>query len=65
LLMAREAVALVAAGASPRVVLAGLLHADQILIPARRFALERGVRVNRLAACDGTRVDLVIEPIRD
>ena len=65
LLMAREAVALVAAGASPRVMIAGLLYGDQILIPARRFGLERGVRVNRLAACYGTRAALVIEPIRN
>lgn len=63
--MAREAIAMVASGASPRVVIVGLRHGDQILVPTRRFALERGVRVNRLAACDGTRADLVIEPIRN
>lgn len=33
-------------------------------VAACRFALERGVRVNTLAACDGTLDDLVIEPIR-
>lgn len=63
-LLARETIALVASGASPRVVVAGLHHAAEILVRARRLALEQGVRVNTLAACDGTRDDLVIEPIR-
>lgn len=62
--LAREAIAMVASGASPRVVVAGLHHAAEILVRARRLALEQGVRVNTLAACDGTRDDLVIEPIR-
>lgn len=61
--MAREAIALVASGASPRVVVAGIRHGAEILGPARRLALEAGVRVNALEREDGGQPDLVIEPI--
>jgi hypothetical protein len=62
--MAREAIAMVASGATRRVVIAGIRHGEQILESARRMGLESGVRVNTLRAHnDGA--DLVIEPIYD
>ena len=62
--MMREAIALVASGASPRVVLAGIRYGQQIADAAQRRALEAGVRIKRLPQSDGMRIDLVVEPIR-
>lgn len=64
LLLAREAIALVASGASPRVVLAGIRFGEIILEPARRIALESGVRVNALRRSTDSGTDLVVEPIQ-
>ncbi|HLB45333.1 MAG TPA: hypothetical protein VJK49_08060 [Candidatus Limnocylindrales bacterium] len=61
--MVREAIAMVAMGASPRVVLAGIRHGDDILVAARRLALEAGVRVNRLRQQEDKGTDLAVEPI--
>lgn len=63
--MVREAIAMVASGASPRVVLAGMRHGDEILVAARRLALEAGVCVNRLGRQEGTGADLAVEPIHE
>ena len=63
LTLAREAIALVASGATPRVVLAGIRHGDDILLEAQRAALECGVRVSPLRSGDAPRTDLVVEPI--
>ena len=63
LTLAREAIALVASGATPRVVLAGIRHGDDILLEAQRAALEQGVRISPLRRDDAPRTDLVIEPI--
>ena len=61
--MVREAIAMVAMGASPRVVLAGIRHGDEILAAAQRLALEAGVRVNRLDQREDKGADLAVEPI--
>jgi hypothetical protein len=61
--MVREAIAMVASGASPRVVVAGISRGDQILEAARRLGLESGVRVNRLAQPEAKGTDLAVEPI--
>ena len=54
---------MVACGASPRVVVAGIHFGEQILDSARRIALESGVRVNPLRQSTGAGADLVVEPI--
>jgi hypothetical protein len=63
--MAREAIALVASGASPRVVIAGIRYGDEILESARRLGLDSGVRVNPLRQPQRQAADLVVEPIYD
>ena len=63
--MVREAIAMVASGASPRVVVAGIRYGDEILVAARRLALDSGVRVNRLHQQEGTGADLAVEPISE
>jgi hypothetical protein len=60
--LAREAIAMVASGASPRVVIAGISFGEAIFDSACQLALQAGVRVKPLRKQDaGT--DLVIEPI--
>jgi hypothetical protein len=61
--MAREAIAMVASGASPRVVVAGIHYGDLILGPAQRMALAAGVRVSPLARREDAGTDLSVEPI--
>jgi hypothetical protein len=61
--MAREAIAMVASGATARVVIAGIRHGEQILESARRLGLASGVRVNPLRQPDADASDLVVEPI--
>jgi hypothetical protein len=63
--MVREAIAMVASGASSRVVIAGISQGNAILDVARRLALESGVRVNRLAQAEAKGTDLAVEPIRE
>jgi hypothetical protein len=63
--MVREAIAMVALGASPRIVVAGIRHGDDILVAARRLALDAGVRVNRLSQREGPGADLAVEPIHE
>jgi hypothetical protein len=63
--LAQEAIAMVACGATRRVVIAGIRHGDDILDSARRIGLESGVRVNPLRQLDNDAADLVIEPIYD
>jgi hypothetical protein len=63
--MVREAIAMVASGASSRVTVAGISQGDEILDTARRLALESGVRVNRLAQPETKGTDLAVEPIRE
>lgn len=61
--MVREAIAMVASGASNRVVVAGISRGEQILEAARRLGLESGVRVNRLVQAGTKGTDLAVEPI--
>jgi hypothetical protein len=61
--LVREAIAMVASGASHHVVVAGISRGDQILDACRRLGLESGVRVNRLPQRDGKGADLTVEPI--
>lgn len=61
--MAREAIAMVASGITPRIVIAGIRYGDEILDSARRAGLASGVRVNSLRRSDREASDLVIEPI--
>jgi hypothetical protein len=63
--LAQEAIAMVACGATRRVVIAGIRHGDDILESARRIGLASGVRVNPLRQLDTDAADLVIEPIYD
>ena len=60
--LVRGAVAMVASGGAPRVQLAGLRFADPLLAPARRMALQAGVRIVPLWNEDEAGVDTV-EPI--
>ena len=61
--LVREAIALVAAGASPRVVVAGIRYGETLLDDARRMALEAGVRVNPIWRADHSGADIVVVPI--
>jgi hypothetical protein len=61
--LAREAIAMVASGATQRVVVAGIRYGDEILDAARRIALESGVRVNPLRQSGTGRAALVVERI--
>jgi hypothetical protein len=63
--LVREAIAMVAAGASPRVVVAGIRYGENLLDEARRMALEAGVRVNPIWRQDRQGADIVVEPIYD
>ncbi len=58
-----EAIAMVASGAAPRVVVASLRYSRALLDPSRRLALESGVRVHALWRKDGVGADLAVEPI--
>ena len=63
LMLAREAIAMVASGAAPRVVVAGIRYGELIMDSARRIALAAGVRVKPLPQPGSSRSDLVVEPI--
>jgi hypothetical protein len=60
--MVCEAIELVASGAAPRVVVANIRFGSVILDPARRLALDRGVRILPLRRAD-MEVDLAVETI--
>jgi hypothetical protein len=62
LMLAREAIAMVASGASPRVVVAGIRFGATIIDDARRLALAAGVRVMPIQR-EGSGADLLVEPI--
>jgi hypothetical protein len=61
--LVREAIALVAAGASPRVIVAGIRYGEALLDDARRMALAAGVRVNPIWKSDHDGADIAVEPI--
>jgi hypothetical protein len=61
----REAIAMVASGGAPRVVLAGLSFGETLLDPGRRLALDAGVRLVPLWRADEAGADLAVERIRE
>ena len=61
----REAIAMVASGGAPRVVLAGIRFGETLLDPSRRLALEAGVRIVPLWRADEAGVDIAVERIRE
>lgn len=60
----REAIAMVASGASKRVVVAGIQFGDTLLDSGRRLALEAGVRLVPLWKADDAGTDIAVEWIR-
>lgn len=62
--MMAEAITMVATGASPRVIVAGIHHAPAILDRVRRLALAAGVRIRSLRQ-DDSGTDLAVEPIKE
>ena len=63
--LVREAIAMVAAGASTRVVIAGIRFGEALLDSARRMGLESGVRVNPIWRADHSAADICVEPIHE
>jgi hypothetical protein len=61
--LVREAILLVATGAAPRVMVAGLARGEEVLERCRRPALEAGVRLLARATARGDRFDVVVEVI--
>jgi hypothetical protein len=59
--MVREAIAMVAIGASPRVVLGGLRFSAALIANERQSATEAGVRVAPLRRPDDTGTDIAVE----
>jgi hypothetical protein len=59
--MIRDAVAMVAAGGSARIVLGGLHFGDQLLEPARRMAAGTGVRIVPLWTADEAGLGIAVE----
>lgn len=60
--LVRDAIAMVAAGASPRVTVAGIRFGDNILEPARGWAAAAGVRIEPLWRTDESGLDISVEP---
>jgi hypothetical protein len=60
----REAIAMVASGGAPRVIVAGVPFDEPGLDPARRLALEAGVRLVARRRPDDRGADVAIERIR-
>ena len=61
----REAIAMVASGGAPRVVLVGIHFGETLVDPARRLALEAGVRLVPLWRADEAGADIAVERISD
>ena len=61
----REAIAVVAYGTSPRVIVAGLRMGAELLDDGRRLAAQARVRLLPLWHADGARVDIAIERTAD
>ena len=59
----REAIAMVASGASPRVIVASLHFGEALLEPSRRLAEKAGVRVMPLWTLDDSGNALAVEAI--
>jgi hypothetical protein len=63
--LVREAIAMVAGGASPRVVVGGLRFGEALLEPTGALAAEAGVRLVPLWMPDDAGADIAIERIDD
>jgi hypothetical protein len=63
--LVREAIAMVAGGGSPRVVVAGLHFGEALLTPTRAFATVAGVRIVPLWMPDDAGADIAVERIPD
>jgi len=63
--LVREAIAMVASGAAPRVTVASLRYSRALIDPSSRLALEAGVRVRTIWRKDGRGADLAVEPIEE
>lgn len=63
--LVREAIGMVASGASPRVVLGGMRFGEELLVPARGLAAEAGVRLVPLWMPDDAGADIAVERIDD
>ncbi len=61
----RSAIAMVSSGGAPRVSLNGLRFGDELMEPARRMALEAGVRISPVWTTDETGLDLSVERMSD
>lgn len=59
----RDAIALVASGGSPRVIVAGLRLGAALLPSARRMALEAGVRIVPIWSADESGLDIAVEEV--
>jgi hypothetical protein len=56
-----EAIAMVASGASPRVVIAGIRFGEAILAPGRRMASNAGLKLVPIWRADESGFDVAIE----
>jgi hypothetical protein len=63
--LVREAIGMVASGASPRVVLGGIRFGQELLVPAQGLAAEAGVRLVPLWMPDDAGADIAVERIGD
>ena len=63
--LVREAIAMVASGASPRVVVGGLRFGEALLTESRSAAAEAGVRIVPLWMPDDAGADIAVERIGD
>jgi hypothetical protein len=63
--LVRDAIAMVASGGSPRVVLAGLRFGEALLVSGRLQATEAGVRLVPLWMPDDAGADIAVERITD
>lgn len=63
--LVREAIAMVARGASPRVTVGGLHFGEVLLTTARGLAVEAGVRLVPLWMPDDAGADIAVERIAD
>jgi hypothetical protein len=61
--LVREAILLVASGASPRVLVAGLAFGEVVRDQCTRFALESGARLRSISTSRVDRYDVLVETI--
>ena len=59
----RDAIAMVAAGKSPRVTIAGLRLGDALLVSAERLASQAGVRIVPRWPTDESGLDITVEKL--